>query len=127
MWYWIKSVYLLRVDLEEGLLLIVESGVSLGDLWVKSMNLFWGWILGSWGTGRWGGSSSIGSSVGSWLGIHHNVLIEMEFVALHGDILTHVLVSVHTGGEVLVDRDSACSSEEQSQNKAGLFVHFDIY
>jgi len=34
-------------------------------------------------------------------------LHEMEFVALHGDILTEVLISVHTGGEVLVDRDGA--------------------
>jgi hypothetical protein len=31
----------------------------------------------------------------------------MEFVALHGDILTEVLISVHTGGEVLIDRDRA--------------------
>jgi hypothetical protein len=30
-------------------------------------------------------------------------LDEMEFVALHGDVLTEVLVSVHTGGEALVD------------------------
>jgi len=26
---------------------IVESGVGLGDLWVKSMNLFWLWVIGS--------------------------------------------------------------------------------
>jgi hypothetical protein len=25
-------------------LLVVESGVSLGDLWVKSVNLLWSWI-----------------------------------------------------------------------------------
>ena len=104
MWNWIKSVYLLRVNLDKGLLLIVESGVSLGDLWVKGMNLFWGWIFGCWGTGGCGG---ISSSVSSWLGIHLKVLVEMEFVALHGDILTEVLISVHTGGEVLVNRDSA--------------------
>ena len=33
-------------------------------------------------------------------------LYEMEFVALHGDIFTEVLISVHTSGEVLIDRDS---------------------
>jgi len=32
-----------------------------------------------------------------------SILDEMEFVALHGDVLTKVLVSVHTGGEALVD------------------------
>ena len=102
MWNWIKRVYLLRVNLQKGLLLIVESGVSLGDLWVKGMNLFWGWIFGGWSCG-----SGISSGVSSWLSFHHNVLVEMEFVALHGDIFTEVLISVHTGGEVLIDRDSA--------------------
>jgi hypothetical protein len=29
------------------LLVVVESGVGLGDLWVKSMNLFWLWVIGS--------------------------------------------------------------------------------
>jgi hypothetical protein len=42
-----------------GKLLTVEGGVSLGNLWVKSVNLFWFWISGL--------STSSSSGVGSWL------------------------------------------------------------
>jgi len=109
---------------EGGLFTIVESGMGLGDLRVKGLNLLWSWVFLSWGTGGWTGSwsggvgsSGIGgwsgggssrssdwSSIGNWLS-HKQLLVldEMEFVALHGDVLTKVLVSVHTGGEALVD------------------------
>merc|ERR1711935_345232 len=75
--------------------LVVEGGVGLGDLWVKGVDLLWWWVV------------SLNSGGGSWLGRELNVLFEMEFIALHGDVFSHILVSVHTGGEALRDLGGA--------------------
>ena len=75
--------------------LVVEGGVGLGDLWVKGVDLLWWWVV------------SLGGGGSSWLSRKLNVLCEVEFVALHGDVFTEVLVSVHTGGEVLGDLGGA--------------------
>jgi len=49
---WISITYML--------VSIVESGVGLSDLWVKSVYLFWLWISGSGGSSFW---------LGSWVSI----------------------------------------------------------
>ena len=41
-------------------------------------------------------------------------LNEMEFVTFHGDFFSHILISVHTDGELV--NSSIGSSEEQNQN-----------
>jgi hypothetical protein len=80
-------------------LLVVEGGVSLGNLWVKSVNLVWlrvssGGVLDT-GSGILGGWLSLSKGVGrEW------VLDEVEFISLHGDVFTEVFISVHAGGEL---------------------------
>jgi len=103
---WISITYML--------VSIVESGVGLSDLWVKSVYLFWLWVSGSGGSSFWLGSwvsidlksftlekavssSSLQFTFTASVGSHW--LDEMEFVTLHGDVFSHILVSVHTSGE----------------------------
>jgi hypothetical protein len=78
------------------------------------MDLLWWWIasLGSGGSfGFWLSlhldlvgfeeAVSSGSLEFSWsASVGSHLLDEMEFVSLHGDVLTEVFVSVHTGSEV---------------------------
>jgi len=103
---WISITYML--------VSIVKSGVGLSDLWVKSVYLFWFWVSGSGGSSFWLGSwvsidlksftlekavssSSLQFTFTASVGSHW--LDEMEFVTLHGDVFSHILVSVHTSGE----------------------------
>jgi len=103
---WISITYML--------VSIVESGVGLSNLWVKSVYLFWLWVSGSGGSSFWLGSwvsidlksftlekavssSSLQFTFTASVGSHW--LDEMEFVTLHGDVFSHILVSVHTSGE----------------------------
>ena len=75
--------------------LVVEGGVGLGDLWVKGVDLLWWWVV------------SLDGSGGFWLSRELDVLSEVEFVTLHGDVLSKVLISVHTGGEFMRNLGSA--------------------
>ena len=67
------------------LLLAIEGSVSLADLWVKNGDLLWWWDSG-----------------GFFLTIITFQLDEfviMEFLSLHCDVLSEILITVHSGGE----------------------------
>jgi hypothetical protein len=65
---------------------------------------------------------SLNKFCSSWL------LVEVEFIALHGDVFSHIFISVHASSEQLVRfwslNECLCSSEEQGNNVGGLLVHF---
>jgi hypothetical protein len=63
--------------------------VSLGDLWVKSMNLVW------LGVSSGGVDNTSSGSLSSWLGIELNIFVldEMEFISFHGDIFSKIFKS----------------------------------
>ena len=58
------------------------------------------------------------------------LLIIVEFLALHGDVSTEVLITVHASGEEGVRlwgiNECLGGSEEQGDNIGGLLVHFKI-
>lgn len=91
---------------------VVESGVGLGNLWVEDVNLFWlkdlnflsflDWLSSSWlltDLGSTENAVSIGSSEFSISAAISRLLIVVEFLALHGNVLTEILVSVHASSK----------------------------
>jgi hypothetical protein len=141
--HWVKSVYLLwswvsalgsftfSGELNE--VFVIESSVGLGDLWVKSVNLFW--LKGLGLRFNWvflGKSVENADAIGGELiwsaAISLLLLNKVEFIALHGDVFSHIFISVHASSEQLVRfwslNECLCSSEEQGNNVGGLLVHF---
>jgi hypothetical protein len=83
--------------------------VSLGDLWVKSMNLVW------LGVSSGGVDNTSSGSLSSWLGIELNIFVldEMEFISFHGDIFSKIFKSEERRtNQVVYSRRSPTSSPQ---------------
>ena len=110
---WFGLIFSFTFTFELNIVLsVVESGVGLGNLWVEDVNLFWlkdlnflsflDWLSSSWlltDLGSTENAVSIGSSEFSISAAISRLLIVVEFLALHGNVLTEILVSVHASSK----------------------------
>merc|ERR1711988_73895 len=105
--------------------------MGLSDLWIKEGN-FLNWTItlsvidhlsflfsssGSWLSGSsWDWSFFFGC----WFSRKLDVLNEMEFVSLHCDVLTEILISVHSSGEKFLIRRTACNTRNSRVGTSSL-------
>jgi hypothetical protein len=103
--------------------------------WLKDLNLllfFLSWLLVIADLGSSGEEADAISGELSWCAAISRLffLIKVEFLALHGNVLTEVLISVHASSKVAIGLWSLnkClrGSEEQGNNICGLLVHFKL-
>ena len=106
----LEDMNLFRFSLGKGFSLSVESGVLSGNLGLEDMNFLWLSLGKSFSLSIESGvlPGNLGLEDTDLLRrfLHHDIglvcrcgLNVVEFIALHGDILAKVLVTIHTSGK----------------------------